>query len=400
MFDLYYQLFRRKGRTLLSVGLAVVLCACMAFYMGNIRSNQEALNSLAENIPVVARVVNRDASKEDELNVSTELFDRLTQAPVKNIHCTALAAGALEEKAQAQKPFIGGDVSVVAANSLGVLEVPVEAVAFAPGTDEGMFGQDQGLCAADTVFAQENGIEIGGTLDLPMYTMVWNQAGIRYLPLGKVQLEVAALLDSSQSGGTLGDIYVPTAWLRSQAEGAGADFYYSSLNVELEDPGQLNQFKESLPTMGFMEPTEDVTDLFTGDAVSVEDEMFIKTAGQLQRNLATFQRFLFSFLGLVVGLTALITFLLLRGARRDIAIAISLGKSKFQTGLSYVLVQVLSQLVGCVLLFPVMEFALNLSPGSCLAVCGSFLLCGGAGAVLAMLLLLRFDVMALLLQGE
>lgn len=71
MWDIYYQLFRRKGRTLLSVGLAALLCGCMAFYLGSIRSSQEALDSLAENIPVAVRVVNRDASKEDELFIKT-----------------------------------------------------------------------------------------------------------------------------------------------------------------------------------------------------------------------------------------------------------------------------------------------------------------------------------------
>lgn len=400
MYDIYYQLFRRKGRTLLSVGLEVVLCGCMAFYLGNIRSNQEALDNLAENIPVVVRVVNRDASKEDELNVSAELFDRLTQSPVKNIRCTALAAGALGEKARAQEPFIGGDVSIVAANSLEALETPPEALTLAPGREAELFGRDQGLCAVDTVFAQENGIELGGTLYFPAYTMVWNQAGIRYLPLGKVRLEVAALLDSAQSKGTLGDLYVPAAWLRRQADAAGADFYYGSLSVELADPGQLNSFKAELPAMGFMEPVEDAADLFSGDAISVEDELFIKTAGQLRRNLAAFQQFFLPFLGLVAGLVGLVTFLLLRGARRDIAIAVSLGRSRLQIGLTYALVQVLTQLAGCLAVFPVMKLALNLSLSSCLGICASFLLCGGVGAVLAMLLLLRFDVMALLLEAE
>lgn len=132
MYDIYYQLFYRKGRTLLSVSLAVLLCSCMAFYMGNIRSNQEALDSLADTIPVVVRVVNRDASKENELNVKTELFDRLTHSPVQNIQCTALAAGALGKEARAQEPFIDGDVSIVAANSLDALEAPPETVTYAP----------------------------------------------------------------------------------------------------------------------------------------------------------------------------------------------------------------------------------------------------------------------------
>ncbi len=190
MYDIYYQLFYRKGRTLLSVSLAVLLCGCMAFYMGNIRSNQEALDSLADTIPVVVRVVNRDASKENELNVKTELFDRLTHSPVQNIQCTALAAGALGKEARAQEPFIGGDVSIVAANSLDALEAPPEAVPYAPGMESAIFQQAQGVCAVDNkTYAQENIIEPGSTLDFPAYTMMWNQAGIRYLSLGEVELK-------------------------------------------------------------------------------------------------------------------------------------------------------------------------------------------------------------------
>lgn len=208
------------------------------------------------------------------------------------------------------------------------------------------------------------------------------------------------MLDSSLSGSNLGNVYVPVAWLRQQAETAEAGFYYSSLSVELTDPTQLNIFKEELPAMGFMEPVDDAEDLFSGDAVSVEDELFIKTAGQLQQNLSTFQQFFFPFLGLVVGLAALTTFLLLRGARRDIAITISLGKSRLQTGLSYVLTQIITQFTGCVVIFPIMKLVLNLSLTSCLAICGSFLLCSTIGSVFALLLLLRFDVMALLLRTE
>ena len=46
-----YQLFRYRGRSVLLCCVSLLLCGCIAFYLGSLSSNRRALETLGENTP-------------------------------------------------------------------------------------------------------------------------------------------------------------------------------------------------------------------------------------------------------------------------------------------------------------------------------------------------------------
>lgn len=337
------QLFRYKGRSILLVLAAAALCGCMAFYIGNIQSTQAALDNLSQSIPVGVQVTNHSTSRSTRLTIPAKAVDALTAAEVHGLLCTAEAAGAQSKDAKVQDPFVGGDTTIVAANSSKALENAVEV-------PEGFFSSEKGQCVLSSFYCEKARLKTGEQITLLLYSVIRNDLGNTYISVGEATLTVAGIYQADAGIGRPVDMYVPVEWLRAFFEENGKPFSYTSCSAILDDPKKLNDFKEALPSMGFMQPSPEAKSSYTGDTMVVDDEIFIKTAGKLKRNLQTFQTFLVPMFGLVMGLTALLSFLILRNSRKEMAISISLGQSRFKIELTYFLIMLLTDMVGCVAL--------------------------------------------------
>ncbi len=93
-------------------------------------------------------------------------------------------------------------------------------------------------------------------------------------------------------------------------------------------------------------------------------------------------------------------FLIMRGSQRDMAIACSMGRPKFLIALANFLTAFVTEIVGCLLVLPVILLFANLSPRSGLLICGAFLLCACIGNCIGLALTLRFDALNLLTAVE
>lgn len=398
--EVRYQLFRNKWRSILMVCVALLLLGAMAFYLGNIQSNQAALRDLAENIPVTVRITSRDGSRQGGLNIDAAHFDGLSQAGVHHILCSTSASGAYEPETRKETGFDGGDTTVVGANCFEALEISADCFSYQDGYDASLFEGEENLCLVHESYAQKHGIAVGDEITMPFYLLNWYSGGVIWSELGEATLRVVGTCSVQETLFEPTALYVPVKWLRKTAEQANVPFTYYNFSAELDDPMKLNEFKEQLPKLGFREPDEDANDRYAGDAVSVEDELFIKTAIKLRENIRVFRAFLIPFFGLCVVLSALAAFLLLRGGRRDIALARSLGRPKAVSGAVHFLSVFFADLAGCLLAAPVILFGTGLSAAQAAAVAGVFLLCAALGAVLALLLLLRFNALALLTKVD
>ena len=398
--EIKWQIFRNKGRSILLCLIAALLTGTMAFYVGNIQANRTALNELGDNIPVAVTVTNSDGAKEDGIRITTQQHDDFSALDVENLRVSAAAAGALSEEVKAQTIFEYGDVSISGINCMEACTVPVRLFSFTGEYGSDMFSGEEAVCAVDELFAQENEIKLGGKLDLPIYLYA---CGLGYLPLDKnASLTVAAIYGAADSLGNAVDLYVPVGWMRKAMEDNGGQvFFYDSLSATAKNPLKLNALKDGLTEMGLLPISS--TPAYGDEeavAVNVEDELFIKTAVKLQQNINTYERFLLLFFGLIVGLMTLVVFLLLRNSRREMAIAGSLGRGKGKIGLGHFLSVFLVSLLGAALAFLGMTVSGLMPLMTAVQICGSFLLCAAAGAVIALLSLLRFDAMELLTKVD
>ena len=399
-----YQLFRNKGRSILLCLIAALLTGSMAFYVGNIQSNRTALHELGDNIPVTVTLVNGDGSLTGGVRISAQQYDDFTALSVEDVRASVGAAGALSEALRAQEPFEAGDVTISGINCIEACGVPEKLFTFAPGQSAELFTGEEALCAIDELFAQENELKLGDKLELPVYLYAGGMGG--YLPVdGNASLTVAAIYGAADSTGNTIQAYVPAQWMRkTMAENGGKVFFYDSLSATAKEPLKLNALKDGLSEMG-LQPVRETPlsyqdDAFEACAVSVEDELFIKTAVKLQQNIAAYERFLIPFFGLIVGLMTLVVFLLLRNSRQEIAIASSLGRGKVKTGLGHFLGVFLISFLGAAVAFVCMFVTGALPLVTALQICGSFLLCAGVGAVIGLVPLLRFDAMELLTKVD
>lgn len=389
-----YQL-RSRGRSVLVLCIAALLAACMAFYVGNIGVNKAALQSLSDSVPVTVRITSRNGAKTAGLNIEAKPFDHLTEAGVHDVRCTAVAAGAFSPEVRAQEMFLGGDTIVRAGNSLEALELSADNLHFADGQSAAFLSGDSAQCVIGEDYAERTGLRPGDTLSLEIYTVRQSMNGTIYQMIGDAALKIIGT--HSAPGGV--DVILPVNFLRTEAETAGVSFLYDSCSALVDDSTHLKGFKAEMQKY-FMDINPSAEDPNAGDALSVEDELFVKTASRLRQNIALFQSMLVPFFALIIGLVALTTFLTMRSTRRDMAIARSLGVSKWRCAAPNFISTVLLDMLGCAVILPILSAALHIPALSAHAIFGLFTLCAALGTAAALLCLLRFDTLTLLTQVD
>lgn len=389
-----YQL-RSRGRSVLVLCIAALLAACMAFYVGNIGVSKAALQSLSDSVPVTVRITSRNGAKTAGLNIEAKPFDHLTEAGVHDVRCTAVAAGAFSPEVRAQEMFLGGDTIVRAGNSLEALELSADNLHFADGQSAAFLSGDSAQCVIGEDYAERTGLHPGDTLSLEIYTVRQSMNGTIYQMIGNAALEIIGT--HSAPGGA--DVILPVNFLRTEAETAGVSFLYDSCSALVDDSTHLKDFKAEMQKY-FMDINPSAEDPNAGDALSVEDELFVKTASRLRQNIALFQSMLVPFFALIIGLVVLTTFLTMRSTRRDMAIARSLGVSKWRCAAPNFISTVLLDMLGCAVILPILSAALHIPALSAHAIFGLFTLCAALGTAAALLCLLRFDTLTLLTQVD
>lgn len=400
--EMRYQLFRNRIRCVLLMLVAALLMGSMAFYLGNIQSNRQALNNLSDTMPVTARIVDLSGSSYSQINIETDMLDKFLGTRVHDAVYTIDAEGLLTQESRDRGLGYIGDTLITGANTLqAVTGLKEENITFAPGYDGSFLESSDPKCLISAGYAKQYGFEIGDTVALPVCSIAYNDYGTAIMSLGlepmdEQEIEVVGTFSASSG---MKDMIVPVGWLRKLSDAADKGVLYSSCSGVLDDAMDMNAYKEELVKL-FLEPFPEAQDHYSGIAVSVEDELFIKTAGELRENLASFESFLLPFFFMAVSLAALATFLILRSSRQDIAIAASLGRTKLQSGLIHFGAVLLTDLIGCVIALPIMLLATDIGIVQILIILAQFLLVSALSAVLALVCLLRFDTLALLTKVD
>ena len=397
--EIHYRLSRTLGKSIILALAAVMLVTSMGAYLGNFQSSQAALDNLAESIPVTARVLSRDGTQSSRIAIDTGHFDSLTSMNVHDVRCTSGAAGAFSAEVRSQEPFAGGDTAITAVNCFEAVPAFLEDdVIYTSQFGPGYLSSNHAVCGISDSYAEKMGLALGEEVSLPVYTATFNSYDVRYTYVGEQTLRIVAVYPYNEiNGERTPDMTIPVAWLRKIAESMGTHFYYSSLSVNLTDPLHLTQFKENLIPSGFV-PVGTANAYGASDAISVEDELFIKTAEELRSNLQTYRLFQLPFYCMVTIMVMLTVFLVLRSGRKDMAIASSLGESRLRISYVHFSGTVLTQIAGGGLASLALVAYAGIGIMDSVWIFLVYLLCAAVGTILALLQLMRFDTLALLTQ--
>lgn len=397
--EVRHQLLRNRGRTALSVCIAALLVCCMSFYLGSIQTAESAEENLAQVIPVTAQVVSRSGARTVGFEIDENHFANLMKADIKDAVCTASACANFQEQYRAED-VQGADTSVTAVSGLSALVgVTEENIAFENGYDLSFLESAEPLCVVSQSYAAQYGLNSGDTLTMPFYVTRYNDDGfsLRYEHLGMQDVKIIGVYADSASGSAAPcSMIVSVPWLQKVVAESNLRFYYSSFRCALRDPMKLNDFKDAMRGAGFAKPDPNAFDERHGDTLVVDDQLFIETAEKLEQNLKVLRWFLAPFFALVIVLVTLVTFLLLRSTRQDMAISLSLGRPKILSGCACFFGMLIANVCGCAVAVPVLLCTAGLVLGQILTICGLYLASSCVGVLLALILLLRFNALELL----
>lgn len=398
--EVWRDLYRNRGKSFLVLVFGILVIFCIAFYIGNIQNNEAMLRNLSQTIPVTVQVVGTNGKRQAGLEIDQKHMEVLLSGGISEPLYTMLAGGNIDEKNQEQ-PIKYCDTSIIGINSSSSLLSPLvrEQISYAQEWDESFFTGDQPACVISTNYASRHHISLGDTIEFPLYVWEYEEDDIhfRFLEVGKASLFVAGTYVSNETTvGDTSDVAVPARWLQSFLQDASLDYTYASFQGTVADPLQLNEWKAGMKDAGFQEVDPDSFKEREGNALEVNDRLFIETADKIQENIRIFQWFQVPFLSLIVLLIVFILFLVLRSSRREIAIARSLGRPGFLCVLRCFMENALLMLLGCIATLPILLGASNLGLGDILIIDGIFLACAFLSIIIALAFLFRMDVLELL----
>ena len=390
--NLERSIVRNRARSLVSAAVYFFIVAFLGVYAGSITNNQAMLEKMAEKLAVKGYVVNAAGSQRTGLRIEAEKMDKLLGLGVEDV--------ALTSELYADNENAGPTLQIAGGNSLSSFSLAPEDVTFAAGFDESALSGTEAICLVSGDYAGQHKIKPGGELDVNLSAAVYDEYGysFTYQSVGSAKLKIAGTYPGEKTVGRA-EIICPVAWMRAQVDQAGIPFFYTSASFRVADPLALNEFKEELGKQGFQQtsPKSEESPV-EGKAVSLDDRSFIQSATQIRRSVRILKAFAAPVALMVVVLTALASFLLMRSQRMEVAIARCLGRRKGEMALELLLTNFTLALFGGLPAALLLIFLLGWLQSLLLFV--GFLVCALAGLFVSANLLNRVNPMALLTKVD
>lgn len=282
---------RNKSITLAAVAAVAALTLFVLLYMNSIRVYRQELRNTYANMTVEGWV---EGGKKGRAPVLTrEEYNTIVESGFVANHSAQITCFGLSE----QGVWLYG---LEKAETEPNLAAELSYVQWQEGWDSSLFGGSEPVCLAP----RGAGLELGETVVFPL----------KKDSTETLKLTVVGLYGSY--GGMLQRFYCPLAPLREACLSAGLSFNYSGLDLVFTDLENLETFKAAMLEQG----------LHTGEAkLRIDDTLMQQTTGQLKQQISLLQALLPVLLMLTAAIGFGLSFLLLRGRKKEAAILRSLG---------------------------------------------------------------------------
>lgn len=404
IFDnIFHSIIRNKGRSIIYIVISFLLVCFTGVYFGSISSNERLLATLGERIPVSAAITNTSGSQEIGLEIMTQRVDKLLEMGLTDVVLVGESYGNVD-KERMQQGTRKVSSYITGTNTISAFTLPEEDISI-PTDQLGFLAGSDGLCLISSEFAKSRNLaaEVGTTLELNLFRA-------RYDPYGTIkgfesvcpaQLKVAGFYEGHtgiDSG--LPDIICPAEWLRQQYAAVNVPFYYNSAKGTVADPLRLNDFKQQAEQLNFKQVNPQAGSNRDGTALAVNDRLFIQSASQIMRSIRTLRLFTAPVIALIIMLTALTAFFLMRSRRQEISIARCLGRKKLAIAMELMLDGFLLSAAGGLVAALLMGLLLDIGWAACLYILLGFMACELVGSCIPVAMLSRVNPMGLLSRIE
>lgn len=287
----------------------------------------------------------------------------------------------------------------------GVSGMKREEITWLDGVDADILETAEKVCILDAALMEEKGLRPGDDVMLTIFYYRYASEGSEVF-IEPLVTDTYRIVGSMQIGDFRGnwvppEIILPLDYMRETYHSQGIDFYADSGSFVVKDPFQLNALKAQMhDEVKFLSVITRARHRTDGNALTIMDEAFIRSAETLSKNLALLRGMLPFLAAIVIFIGYLCSYLSLQSRREEYALLRSLGTGR---GRSFFLLfgeTALVETAACILGSLLAAVFLRPAVGVLVLSGAAFFLAFLSGAAMAILALHRLSVMEMLTKKD
>lgn len=343
---------RRKTQNLVTVGISVMLVLLLNLYFGSIRSYQTQLADLSENVPIFCQITNLNGTMGNELFISEQIVESLEQsAYVKDLsYMTVVMAGEGDFKEIEYSKYL--NLYVVGANDVeAVGEMTADMFSLDEQSLDELLASDRMECIVNEEVLKKRGWKIGDRITLKCYyydpASEFQKIQLHSMG-GTVEVTIVGTMKETEgkTNAIQTDIIIPGRASRNLFAQFGLKFFADTVTFHVNNPLDLNRFKEEMQDIGLMEIVPEAESSYTGYALVVRDADFIASATHLRHSTELMQSFLPVVCILVLLIGYVVSYLAGNSRREEFTLMRLQGAKKLPAAFLFLAEQMILVLIG------------------------------------------------------
>ena len=397
---------RHRKKSILHILIGVMTVLILDVYAGNMDSTEKQLADLPNVLEVTARISTLNGSQREGMTIREDRMMGVRESEyVKNPVFTVrlkfgFGAFTVEEYKENLNHYGMGMNAPE-----GVSGMKREEITWLDGVDADILETTEKVCILDTDLMEEKGYRLGDDVMLTIFYYRYASEGSEIF-IEPLITDTYRIVGRMQIGEYMGnwvppEVILPLDYMRGAYHSQGIDFYADSGSFVVKDPFQLNALKAQMhDEVKFLSVITRAKPRTDGNALTIMDEAFIRSAETLSKNLALLRGMLPFLVAIVIFIGYLCSYLSLQSRREEYALLRSLGtgrgRSFFLLFGETALVEAAACLLGSLLAAVFLRPAVGV-----LVLSGSmFFLAFLSGAAMAILALHRLSVMEMLTKKD
>lgn len=399
-------LVRHRNKSILQILIGVLTVLILDVYAGNLDSTEKQLRHLPEALTVTARISTLNGAQREGMAIREDRMMGVRESeyvkdPVFTVRLKFGFGAFSVEEYQENLNHYGMGMNAPE----GVSGMKREEITYLEGVDECVLETTQKVCILDAALMEEKDLHLGDNVMLTMFYYRFPPEGSEIF-IEPLVTDTYKIVGSMQIGEYRGnwvppEVILPLDCIREAYHRKDIDFYADSGFFTVKDPFQLNALKAQMhDEVKFLSVITRAKPRMAGEALTIMDEAFIRSAETLSKNLALLRGMLPFLAVIVIFIGYLCSYLSLQSRREEYALMRSLGTGR---GRSFFLLFGETAVVegAACLLGSLAATVLLRTEGGVLALSGAlFFLAFLSGAAMAILALHRLSVMELLTKKD
>ncbi len=397
---------RHRKKSILHILIGVMTVLILDVYAGNMDSTEKQLADLPNVLEVTARISTLNGSQREGMTIREDRMMGVRESeyvkdPVFTVRLKFGFGAFTVEEYKENLNHYGMGMNAPE----GVSGMKREEITWLDGVDADILETTEKVCVLDTDLMEEKGYRLGDDVMLTIFYYRYASEGSEIF-IEPLITDTYRIVGRMQIGKYMGnwvppEVILPLDYMRGAYHSQGIDFYADSGSFVVKDPFQLNALKAQMhDEVKFLSVITRAKPRTDGNALTIMDEAFIRSAETLSKNLALLRGMLPFLVAIVIFIGYLCSYLSLQSRREEYALLRSLGtgrgRSFFLLFGETALVEAAACLLGSLLAAVFLRPAVGV-----LVLSGSmFFLAFLSGAAMAILALHRLSVMEMLTKKD